>query len=125
MAAAARLICRSADLPERGNGVRFSVQVAGAEVPAFVVRYNDKPYGYFNRCGHVPAELDWQHGQFFDGDGIYLICAVHGALFAPDTGACLYGRCAGRGLQPLQVFERDGAIYIDDSQPALTGITKA
>jgi nitrite reductase/ring-hydroxylating ferredoxin subunit len=125
MVAAERLICRSEEVVERGEGVRFTVPALGGSASAFVIRYQQRVYAYLNRCSHVPTELDWQPGQFFDGDGIYLICAVHGALFSPDSGACRYGRCAGRGLHPLQVIERDGAIYFDDSQPALSGIMKA
>lgn len=124
MAEAERLICRADEVVERGQGVRFTVTSHGQDTAAFLVRYAGRVYAYLNRCGHVPTELDWQPGQFFDGDGIYLICAVHGALFAPDTGACLYGRCVGRGVQPLLVIERDGAIYIDDLQPVLTGMPR-
>jgi hypothetical protein len=49
MAQAKRLICRSQDLPERGRGVRFSVDTAQGPVPAFVVRYRGRVQGYLNR----------------------------------------------------------------------------
>jgi len=69
-------------------------------------------HAYLNRCGHVPVELDWQHGEFFDDSKLYLICATHGALYAPESGQCLGGRCNGRGLTKLPVEERDGNIYL-------------
>ena len=65
-----------------------------------------------DRCGHVPVELDWQQGEFFDGSGLYLICATHGALYAPDSGHCLGGRCNGKGLEAVPVAEDDGWIVL-------------
>lgn len=115
MAAGERLICASADLEEGGAGIRFQVERHGEPASAFVVRYRGRPRAYLNRCGHVPVELDWQPGAFFDSSGLYLICAVHGALFAPETGRCLSGRCAGRGLEPLAVIERSGGVFILES----------
>lgn len=114
MAAAERLLCASADLKEGGDGIRFSVMRHGVEEPAFVVRYRGTAHAYINRCGHVPVELDWQEGKFFDLSGHFLICAVHGALYSPESGHCLGGRCSGQGLTPLVVVERDGNIYLKE-----------
>ncbi len=112
MAEDARLICASAALVDGGPGVRFTVCRYGADEPAFAVRYRGCVHAYLNRCGHVPVELDWQHGEFFDDSKLYLICATHGALYAPESGHCLGGRCNGRGLTKLPVEERDGNIYL-------------
>ncbi len=111
MAENPRLICAVTDLEEGGPGVRFSVERAGGTVPAFAIRFGGRVYAYLNQCGHVPVELDWQAGAFFDDSKLYLICSTHGALYSPETGQCLGGRCQGRGLIPLPVEERDGAIY--------------
>jgi nitrite reductase/ring-hydroxylating ferredoxin subunit len=51
-------------------------------------------------------------GQFFDSEGLYLVCATHGAAYAPDTGACAGGPCNGRGLQPVAVEEHDGYVFL-------------
>lgn len=110
-----RLICPSTALADGGDGVRFEVDVEQKKVPAFVVRHRGKVFGYLNQCGHVPVEIDWQPGKFFDHSGLYLICATHGALYAPDTGRCLSGKCAGRGLPPLPVIEHDGGVYISET----------
>jgi nitrite reductase/ring-hydroxylating ferredoxin subunit len=81
LAARERLICASDELVDGGAGVRFDAGVDGPQpTPAFVVRYRGRVRAYLNRCGHLPVELDWQHGQFYDMAGIYLICATHGAL---------------------------------------------
>lgn len=112
MAAGERLICASEALVDGGAGVRFTVARDGREEPAFAIRFHGKAHAYFNRCGHVPVELDWQHGEFFDDSKLYLICATHGALYAPENGHCLGGRCNGRGLEAIPVTERDGHIYL-------------
>ena len=109
----ARLICASSDVAESGKGFRFSVDRGGRSVPAFVIRYNGRVYGYLNECAHVPAELDWMPGEFFDHSKLYLICSIHGALYAPDSGRCLGGRCQGRGLKVLNVREVDGMILLE------------
>ena len=82
-------------------------------MPAFVIRYGGRFFAYFNECAHVPAELDWLPGEFFDDSKLYLICSIHGALYAPETGRCLGGCCAGKGLQSLPVREIDGQVYLE------------
>lgn len=111
-----RLICVGEELAEAGKGVRFTIRRYGRDVPAFVVRFNGEVYGYLNECGHVPAELDWQPGEFFDDSKLYLICSIHGALYAPETGRCMGGRCQGKGLKPLPVCEIDGRIYLKQEE---------
>ena len=104
-------ICESAALINGGRGVRFEASVAGRAVPAFAVRYGGRAYAYLNRCAHVAMELDWQPGMFFDFDADHLVCATHGALYDPASGACRGGACSGRGgLRALEVVECDGRV---------------
>ena len=114
MAARQRLIGASSDLEEGGAGMRFEVRRGAENVPAFAVRWRGQVYAYLNRCGHVPIELDWQPGEFFDYSRLYLVCSTHGALYDPGTGACMGGRCEGRGLVSVAVTERDGGIYCEE-----------
>jgi len=115
MAERERLICAASDLAEKGRGVRFDLDRFGKPQPAFVVRFDGQPRAFLNQCGHVPVELDWQPGEFFDASQHYLICATHGALYHPVTGACVGGRCAGRGLLPVPVVEHDGHVYLTET----------
>lgn len=105
------MICEASALQEGGRGVRFQVDWFGRSEPAFAVRYRGKVWAFLNRCAHVPVELDWQEGEFFDSDGRYLICATHGALYEPSSGICVLGPCRGRRLVPLRVVERDGQVF--------------
>lgn len=115
MAARERLICAAEALAEADEGVRFETRYRGASVPALVIRFRGQARAYLNRCGHIPVELDWQPGEFFDHSRLYLVCATHGALYDPETGACLGGRCNGRELIALPISERDGQIYLKES----------
>ena len=112
MAEDKRLICASTALAETGQGFRFRVTHRQRESDAFVVRFRGLVFGYLNECGHVPAQLDWLPGEFFDDSKLYLVCSVHGALYAPDSGRCLGGRCQGKGLTTLAVDEVDGQVYL-------------
>ncbi len=107
-----RLVCASDDLVDGGRGVRFTVNRHGGDEPAFAVRFRGQVHAYLNRCAHVPVEMDWQQGEFFDHSGLYLICATHGALYAPDSGQCLMGRCNGKGLVAVSVTEHDGRVLV-------------
>lgn len=107
-----RVICDSGALQEGGKGVRFTVHTAEGELPAFAVRFGGKAYAYINRCAHVPVELDWNDGAFFDYSKLYLICATHGATYLPESGVCVLGPCKGKRLTSLAVTEREGLILL-------------
>ncbi len=112
--ASARLIpiCDASALAERGDGVRFAVRVGQRAATGFVVRFGGRVFAYLNRCAHVALELDWNEGRFFDADGLVLLCATHGAAYAPESGRCVDGPCTGRGgLRSITVIERDGWIW--------------
>ncbi len=106
------MICLSEALQDGGDGVRFTVMRVTGEEPAFVVRFGGKVHAYLNRCAHVPIELDWQPGQFFDDSRLYLICATHGAMYEPESGRCVAGPCRGAYLRSIPVAERDGCVYL-------------
>lgn len=108
-----RLICQSTALIERENGVRFPLPEMGERMTGFVVRMHGRAYGYVNRCAHVPVELDWEEGNFFDLSRTYLICSTHGAHYEINTGRCAMGPCKGKFLNPLKIVEHDGNIYLE------------
>ena len=116
MARGERLICASSALADGGRGVRFALGASGAE-DAFVVRHRGRVSGFVNRCPHVGTELDWNPGEFFDETGLYLICSTHGAIFEPNNGYCVAGPCRGASLQPLEIGERDGGVYLLNDAP--------
>ena len=102
-------LCRSTDLQECGLAVSFDVLYQGQSCWAFAVRFQGEVHAYLNRCSHVAMEMDFQPTRFFDTTGQWLICATHGALYAPDTGRCMNGPCRG-GLVKIALSEQDGMV---------------
>ncbi|NHZ61019.1 Rieske 2Fe-2S domain-containing protein [Massilia sp. CCM 8694] len=105
------LVCTSGQVLEGGRGVRFGVLAFGDKATGFVVRHKGTVYAYLNRCAHVPIELDWAEGEFFESSGVYLMCSTHGAIYVPESGFCAGGPCKGGRLRPIGVREQDGQIY--------------
>jgi nitrite reductase/ring-hydroxylating ferredoxin subunit len=104
-------LCDANALEECGDAVTFKVMEWGRSAPAFVVRFDNVAVGYLNRCAHVPSELDWQPGKFWDMDKRFIICAVHGALYDPPNGQCVSGPCPGAKLEAIPLSEKDGKVY--------------
>lgn len=98
-------------LAEGGKGVRFPVTAGGEDRTGFVIRYGSHVYAYLNRCAHVPIELDWNEGEFFESSGAYLMCSTHGALYVPESGRCAGGPCRGGSLRAIAVFEQDDQVF--------------
>jgi nitrite reductase/ring-hydroxylating ferredoxin subunit len=109
-------ICGAGALVDGGTGVRFPVIAFGEEATGFVVRHDGKVYGYLNRCAHIPVELDWFKGEFFESSKLYLMCSTHGAIYIPETGVCTGGPCRGGRLRPIAVHETGDGIYWQPDQ---------
>lgn len=114
-------LCRTEDLTERGRAVVFDVLHFHEPVRAFVLRFEGVPVAYLNRCVHVPAEMDWQRGEFLDADRRFIICSIHGAVYRPASGRCAGGPCRRGALTALRVDERHGHVCwypSPDTRPA-------
>jgi nitrite reductase/ring-hydroxylating ferredoxin subunit len=103
-------LCHSHALVDSGLAVPFEVRYFGRSQAAFAVRYQGLVHAYLNRCSHVPMEMDYQPNQFFDMSGHWLMCATHGATYAPQTGQCRLGPCRG-GLVKIELSEADGMVH--------------
>jgi hypothetical protein len=53
-------------LAERGRAKVWEVLEYGRPARAFALRFDGVVRAYLNRCAHVPAEMDWQPGEFLD-----------------------------------------------------------
>jgi nitrite reductase/ring-hydroxylating ferredoxin subunit len=118
----AYVICGFNDIPsQKARGFHLLRIDEDGETKPFhivVVRWGRQVFGYVNRCPHDGVNLDWEREQFFDPNGIRLMCGKHGALFELGTGACLEGPCKGRALTPV-------ALQIIDNDICLLGVTLA
>ena len=102
-------LCSASELVDGGRAVPFDVVYAGAICRGFAVRFQGVPRAYLNRCSHVAMEMDFQPDRFFDDGGRWLMCATHGAIYAPHTGECAGGPCRG-GLVKITLSESGGVV---------------
>ena len=103
-------LCNSQDLQDSGLAVPFDVVYAGQTCRAFAVRFEGQVQAYLNRCTHVAMEMDFQPDRFFDTEGRWLLCATHGATYAPQTGECVGGPCRG-SLVKINLSESQGVVH--------------
>ena len=104
-------LCPGAALEDGGQAHVWDVLEFGRPARAFVLRFDGVVRAYLNRCLHVPAELDWQPGQFFDSDRRFIICSIHGATYEPEDGRCVGGPCGRGRLTAVAVQEHDGQVH--------------
>ena len=105
-----RLLADARGLGE-AQGIRFRVVVDDVPSDAFAVRWHGRVYGYLNRCRHQSLPLDFGDARFLDEATDALVCCHHGAQYAPDTGVCAAGPCAGTRLTALAIEERDDGLW--------------
>ena len=92
---------------EEGSSKGFEVN----NVYMFVVKKDEQIYMYWNRCPHLGTPLEWQEDRFLDGDGAFIQCSTHGALFQIRDGHCLAGPCKGKNLQAVP-FKIDNDVIM-------------
>jgi nitrite reductase/ring-hydroxylating ferredoxin subunit len=109
--AAAQPLCRADELAERGRAVVFDVLLWRQPARAFALRFDGRVVAYINRCAHVPTEMDWQPGEFLDAGRRNIVCSIHSATYAPESGRCVGGPCGRGRLIALEVSESDGQVY--------------
>jgi nitrite reductase/ring-hydroxylating ferredoxin subunit len=105
------------DIPP-GGSAKFRISWRGRPVEGFVVNFDGRFHAYVNRCTHAGTPLDWWPNEFFTDDGRLLVCATHGALYAPDTGACAGGPCGGSALYPLAVRVEGDRLVVTGGEAA-------
>ena len=114
-------LCASAELVEKGRAVLFDVLHFHEPARAFALRFEGRVVAYLNRCVHVPTELDWQPGEFLDAGREFIICSIHGASYAAQSGRCIGGPCGNGRLLPIETIERGDEVWwlpTRDTRPA-------
>lgn len=102
-------LCRLDEIPDEGAiGVHVPSATGGFDL--IVLRRGEQAWAYHNECPHAGRPLDYAPGRFLVSKG-RLICAVHGATFAVESGSCLGGPARG-GLVGLPVEVVDGVVCL-------------
>jgi nitrite reductase/ring-hydroxylating ferredoxin subunit len=104
------VLCQSTALKERGLAFSWALGVDGQPARGFALRIDARVVAYVNRCAHVAAEMDLNIDEFLDARGERIVCALHGASYAPADGRCTGGPCGRQSLIPVEVNEVDGVV---------------
>jgi nitrite reductase/ring-hydroxylating ferredoxin subunit len=94
-----------------GESKTFALVDGEERHPCFVVRWRGDLQAFVNRCRHIPMTMDWVENQFLTEDGEFILCPTHGALFQPDTGACVGGPAYGKALFRVPLVNRDEKVF--------------
>ena len=105
-------ICHRDDVPDPGCR-EFELRYGELLINGFVLCWKGQWYAYRNSCPHTGVTLNWLPNQFFDSGMEFIQCGMHGALFQPQDGFCVYGPCLGRFLISLPILQRADEIVID------------
>lgn len=111
-------LCRQSDVADPGARA-FEVQLDDALLEGILVHWHGNWYAFRNACPHTRVNLNWSPGQFFDLQQRYLQCSLHGALFEPDNGICVYGPCQGEALTSLPVSLDGDEVYLTGTSISL------
>lgn len=99
-------LAQLADVPD-ANAIAIDIS---ADVSVILARRGDAVFAYENRCAHADYPLQREDGSITVQQGRFIVCAVHGASYALDTGACAGGPCNGAGLKRVAIEIRDGVV---------------
>jgi nitrite reductase/ring-hydroxylating ferredoxin subunit len=99
------------EIPDQ-EGKEYEIEHDGETVEVFVVRQEEKFYGYVNYCPHAGTPLNWSGDRFMTFDKKYILCATHGAEFRIEDGHCIAGPCTGDWLAPLDLRLEDGNLVL-------------
>lgn len=92
------------DRPEYG----FTLEQGWDTKKGLLVQHQGQVYAYENICPHQWVSLNWSEHTFFEPEHVYIQCSMHGALFEPNTGLCVYGPCIKQQLKAMPVrLEQD------------------
>jgi nitrite reductase/ring-hydroxylating ferredoxin subunit len=106
------LLARTDELPP-GSTKKFTIEMGGRRVEAFVANFHGRYVAFINRCVHLPIALDLDDNDFFSCDGNFFVCKTHGSVYEPGSGRCIGGPGQGKSLEPLPVTVENGAVYVE------------
>lgn len=100
------------DAIEDGGFAAVEASIDGEPESLVLYREGDVVRGWLNVCPHAGRPLDYAPGKFVKSRDGLLLCPVHGAGFATDTGECKVGPCVGQALRAVALELREGGVYL-------------
>ena len=100
-------------IPDQGFHAAEAMIDGDAE-PLVLYRDGGQVRAWLNVCPHAGRNLDWAPGQFLKSRDGHLVCAVHGAAFELESGACVSGPCKGDALRAVPVRVDGGVVVLGE-----------
>jgi nitrite reductase/ring-hydroxylating ferredoxin subunit len=104
-------LCAVAALKD-GAAALVGDKSAPAQERILLVRRGARIDGYLNACPHMGLPLDFKPDRLVIGDGAFLRCSHHGAVFRIDDGVCVAGPCPGESLDGVSLRIVDGSVFL-------------
>jgi nitrite reductase/ring-hydroxylating ferredoxin subunit len=104
-------LCALAALPE-GQAALIEAPGGLLEDALVLVRRGQRVDGYVNKCPHMGFSLDWKTERIVIGDGKFLRCVHHGAVFRVEDGVCVAGPCLDESLTKVALEIVDGEVRL-------------
>src|SRR3954470_3476975 len=117
---APRRLCALAALPQ-GQGHLVEAPSGQLEDALVLVRRGARVDAYVNKCPHMGFSLDWKTERIVLGDGKFLRCVHHGAVFRTDDGVCVAGPCLDERLAAVALEVVDGEVLLHAGSTAEMG----
>jgi nitrite reductase/ring-hydroxylating ferredoxin subunit len=96
-----------------GLGEAKTFDLPDSDEQGFVIRTSDGLRAFRNRCRHWPCPLDMDDAEFWNEDAKMIQCKVHGALYRPEDGLCVFGPCQGAALVSYPVREEASDALVE------------
>ncbi|MFG6158424.1 Rieske (2Fe-2S) protein [Halomonas sp. 1390] len=101
-----------AHLADLGDSASLGVRLPDGR-DALLVRVHGRVSAFENRCPHQGVPLEAEPDRFLEAGGELIQCAMHGALFLPEGGECVFGPCQGEHLRQISVsVDEGGGIHL-------------
>ena len=104
-------VCALADIEDPGSK-GFVIEQGDWPMHGFVVRKDNKVFGFLNVCPHAGRMLNWGPDRFLTQDRSLIMCSAHGANFEIETGLCVAGPCLGDALSKINTRVEDGRVVV-------------
>jgi nitrite reductase/ring-hydroxylating ferredoxin subunit len=104
-------LCAVGDI-EDNSSQEFDVEIAGVRRYLIGVRQGEKIFVYLDYCPHMGYPEKFVDMRFLCTYSQKFYCAVHGARFNPDDGACVGGPPSGDFLGRFETRIENGEVYV-------------
>ena len=94
------------------GGREFSFGVGLNAFRMFVIRKEERIFGYLNLCPHYSLPLNVRENEFLSRDGSRIMCRRHLAIFEVEDGLCVDGACVGSRLDPVPLCVDEAGFVV-------------